>query len=294
MSLVPICIFVPLLFASPIYADFDFNNEIEVGTLGPFAIIVINIKKRLQHNANDYDSIMTKCSFNGGFASLINCAAPRALKMIHQVAKSESIPLFSGVTLINDNKVSEREGKSVKMEDLPQDPLKKSEVLFDLVINSVVKFFSGRSLKINIPNIESVDVARVLEEGRAKSKKGLSPLFMGIAAKLLLIKSLAIVVLKFMSIKALILAKVALVIAGILAAQNLFGKNTGIVPYFGGHSWGSGWSGASGPSYGVPSWTTNSIGGWTNAQYPYARSFKDDRVDTQTEAQDLAYSKQKS
>ncbi|KAK4875568.1 hypothetical protein RN001_011990 [Aquatica leii] len=277
ISLLVLCI--SLVNATPVAKEFDNSqNEVE----------------------NSYDSdigSITKCSLDGGFSSLVNCAATRALKLIQQVSRSETINIFPGVSLISDNKMTQRDAKAISIEDLPENPTEKVDKLFDLFINSAVRFFSGRSLKITIPEIAPINVARALEEGRAKSKKSVSPLFLGIAAKVLLLKTLALGVLKFMSIKALILSKIALIVAAVLASQSLFGKNNGMIPYFGGQGWNSGWSGNSGPSYGAPNypgWTTNSIGGWTNSQYPYARSINEDRVESRTEAQDLAYSNQKS
>ncbi|KAF5286536.1 hypothetical protein FQR65_LT12540 [Abscondita terminalis] len=268
-----ICISV--INATPIANDFDIgHNEID-----------------------DQTGSITKCSLSGGFTSLVNCAATRALKLIQQVSRSETINLFPGVSLVNDNKLVQREAKAVSMEDLPDDPSEKVDKLFDLFINSAVRFFSGRSLKITIPEIAPIDVGRALEEGRAKSKKSISPLFLGLAAKALLLKALVLGVLKFMSIKALIIAKIALILAIVAGGQSLFGKGNGYVP-FGGNGWSSmGWGGVTGPAYGAPnyppSWNTNNIGGWTNAQYPYARSINAEGFDTQTEAQNLAYSKQK-
>lgn len=52
---------------------------------------------------------------------------------------------------------------------------------------------------------------------------GMSPLLLGLGAKLLLLKALAIAGLAFMSVKALVLSKIALVLAVIFGAQSLFG-----------------------------------------------------------------------
>ncbi|KAB0794512.1 hypothetical protein PPYR_11351 [Photinus pyralis] len=276
MHLQRICVLLLVLHyvtANPATNGLDSENAIEDNDIG------------------DHMGILTKCSFDGGFTSLINCAASRALKLIHHLANSESLAVLPGVSLVSNKPVSQREAK--ELTDLPQDLSDRTDIIFDHLLQSAGRVFSGRSLKIDIPEIAPATIARSLDEARGKSKKGGgSSIMYLVGAKILLLKSLLMAVLKFMSIKALILAKLALVISLVLAAQTFFGKSNVVTPYFSG--WGSGWNSGSGPAYGVPStWTTNSIGGWNSGQYPYARSISVDSSDTQTEAQDLAYANQK-
>ena len=115
---------------------------------------------------------------------------------------------------------------------------------------------------------------------------------MGIGAKLALIVPLGIGLVGFLAVKALLVSKVALILAGVIALQKLFGGG-GLGGWSGGKnglSTGSGWS--SGASLG--GWNSGNTGGWSTsgsgaASAGYYRSFDGS---SPVDAHQLAYKAQ--
>ncbi|KAF2899892.1 hypothetical protein ILUMI_06292 [Ignelater luminosus] len=251
-------------------------------------------ENEIEDNISDLDiHSFAKCSYKDGITGVVNCAAMRALKILQQAIKRDSIEIYPGIALTSENLLHDREAKAIENESevLSADSKDQTEQLFGLIIKAAGRFFSGRTLKIKLPEINATGLSRALEEGRGKmgKKGGMSPLLLGLGAKLLLLKALALAGLAFMSVKALVLSKIALVLAVIFGAQSLFGGAFNLKDFgssnIGKHGWINGWTsgGGYGPSYGYGTphhgWTTNNIGGWGNSQYPYARSIDNIKED---------------
>lgn len=129
---------------------------------------------------------------------------------------------------------------------------------------------------MKFPKESSQAVARAIEEGRGKLKKVAGPLLLAVGAKLVALVPLFLGGLIFLAIKALIVSKIAFVLAAILGLQK-----------FGGHAGGlgllskvtqAGLGGGFGSSAQSAGWSS---GAGVAQQYPYARTYDN--------AQDLAY-----
>jgi hypothetical protein len=114
-----------------------------------------------------------------------------------------------------------------------------------------------------------------LARGKKKLLKSLLPILLGIGAKLLLIIPIGIAIVGFLAVKALVVSKLALLIAGFTALQKLLGGG-GLGAFGGGKN---GWStgGGSGWNSGGSGWSNAATGGWSTsgsgASTGYYRSF---------------------
>ncbi|KFB51857.1 AGAP003465-PA-like protein [Anopheles sinensis] len=232
------------------------------------------------------------------------CFAVKGITALNRAARAANIELAPGVTFARDPAVpAERTGKAISENEiistLPADADQKSDALFDLAIDSAKRLFSARSITFKLPEETTENIARSLEEGRLlkkgkKLKKVLGPLVLALGGKLFALLPLFLGAVALLAVKALLVSKVAFVMAAVLAAQKFLGGGAGGSPLnllskvAGGGSGGAVVGG--GASAGAGGWSSGaSAGGWSNtgaasAQYPYARSY-----DT---AQELAYSAQ--
>lgn len=149
-------------------------------------------------------------------------------------------------------------------------------------MDSLANFVESHSLEVKFPKETSQQVARAIEEGRGKLKKVAGPLLLAFGAKLIALVPLFLGGLIFLAFKALIVSKIAFVLAAVLGLQK-FGAGGGglnLLSKVTGGGVGGGVGGAGGWSSGAQS------GGWSSgaglgSQYPYARNYDN--------AQDLAY-----
>lgn len=139
-----------------------------------------------------------------------------------------------------------------------------------MAMQAAVDFFSTHNLNVKVPAETTQEIARSIEEGRGKLKKVAGPLVMAIGAKLITIIPLILGALALLTFKAVIVSKIALVLALFVGASK----------FFGGNKLGQGIGGYSANQY------TGGNSGWSSGSgsYPYARSLSD--------AQDMAYEKQ--
>lgn len=198
----------------------------------------------------------------------------------------------------------------------------KSGQLYNMFLESLSNFFGNHNLVVKIPTEATAEVSRALEEGESlknkkiKSielivtnffspgrkklkKKMIAPLLLGLGAKFVAVLPLFVVGLALLSFKALVIAKIALLLAlGLALAKGIgsAGSGLGLLGKVAGGgaggllgglgSLGSLAGGSAGVSNGgyaggsSAGWSTSGSG--ASAGYPYARSYD--------EAQDLAYS----
>lgn len=176
------------------------------------------------------------------------------------------------------------------VDSLPTEESERTGRLYDMAMDSLTNFIGSHSLEVKFPKESSQAVARAIEEGRGKLKKVAGPLLLAFGAKLVALIPLFLGALIFLAIKALIVSKIAFVLAAILGFQR-FGING-----FGFNGFGNGFGGAAGPlgflskvtngGLGGAGWNAAQPAGWSSgtgvaAQYPYARTYDN--------AQDLAY-----
>ncbi|XP_050082911.1 uncharacterized protein LOC126569694 [Anopheles aquasalis] len=230
------------------------------------------------------------------------CFAVKGITALNRAARAANIELAPGVTFARDSSVpAERTGKAISENEiintLPTDSEQKTDALFDLAIDSAKRLFSARSIQFKLPEEATENIARSLEEGRLlkkgkKLKKVLGPLVLAIGGKLFALLPLFLGGVALLAVKALLVSKVAFVLAAILAAQKFLGGGGGSPLNLLSKVAGGGSSGVSGgvAAGGAGGWSSGAASsGWSNAgaasaQYPYARSY-----DT---AQELAYSGQ--
>lgn len=174
-------------------------------------------------------------------------------------------------------------------------------------MDSVSNFFSSHNLEVKFPEETTTEIARAIEEGkknqsnskngetfqrivqfigRGKIKKIAAPIILAIGAKVIALIPIFLGGLILLATKALVVAKIAFILASILGFQKLSGaggSGFNLLSKFSG-------AGASAtPQWGnaAPAWTNAaSTQGWSSGSansYPYARSY---------DAQDMAYSEQ--
>ncbi|XP_067619154.1 uncharacterized protein Osi14 isoform X2 [Eurosta solidaginis] len=158
---------------------------------------------------------------------------------------------------------------------LPENEEERSGRLMDIAMENAADFLGSHSLEVKIPTEATQEVARAIDEGRGKLKKMMGPLALAIGAKLFAVLPILLGGLALLTFKAVVVAKIALILALIVSGSRLFG------------GLGSKFGGALGGGYNS-GWTAPSTGGWSSgaaSSYPYARSL---------EAQQLAYGGQAS
>ncbi|KAK5644800.1 hypothetical protein RI129_006100 [Pyrocoelia pectoralis] len=145
----------------------------------------------------------------------------RALRAYNDVSVME------GVTFVKDSKApQETEPKTVAEIEagLPRE-LNRDDALNQLIVERLVNFFDTHSLQIKLPSAS--DIKRSLsDEGRKKKNKmsGLLLLPMILGGTLI---PLALGALALLAGKALIVAKIALVLAGVLGLKKLLSGHSG-------------------------------------------------------------------
>ncbi|KAJ0170874.1 hypothetical protein K1T71_013646 [Dendrolimus kikuchii] len=171
------------------------------------------------------------CSGN----DISHCLKQKLAKAINKVSKSEELSVLSGVTITKDKDAMINE---VEVEEANPRSLDESS-LDNLILDKIIRFMQSHTIQIKFPTSSDI------EEGRGRRKK-LAPL---LAIPVLLggiLVPLAFGALALLAGKALIVSKLALVLAGIIGLKKLLspsgaGHEAHEVVVSAGHS-GSGWS----------------------------------------------------
>lgn len=236
---------------------------------------------------------------------ITTCLTVKGIAALNRAARASNIQITKGVVLARDPTYA-RSGKALSENEivtsLPSENEERSSRLFEMATESVNEFLKSHSLQFKLPEETTQEVSRALEEGRGKLKKKLKgPLLMFLGSKIFAIVPLLLIGLAFLAFKALIVSKIALVLALVASAGKLIGGGGGLGGLGGlgvlgkvaglssglvggGASSGGGYAN-SGATAGGYSNTGATGAGWSgsgNSAYPYARSYD--------EAQDLAYS----
>ncbi|XP_044727543.1 uncharacterized protein LOC123291199 [Chrysoperla carnea] len=221
--------------------------------------------------AQDKDSVGVRIAFkiydeclrnDGGFTP---CLKKKAVTFFDRVLKLDTIPLADGVNVIKsaDVQLPLITSENDLERSLPRNLEARDQQLNEMLIDRIAAFFSSRTVKLSFPSFTSQELSRSVEEGRGKMKKMMGMMMAGFAMKMAAMVPIAIAGLFLLAGKALITAKIALLLAGIIGLKKLLSQKGG-----GGHeSHSSGWSSGGGGS-----------GGWDR------RSFEDEES-----AQNLAY-----
>ncbi|XP_057340902.1 uncharacterized protein LOC130677976 [Microplitis mediator] len=223
--------------------------------------------------------------------NMLSCFVIKANSAISRAARSGSFELIPGVTFNRDTPL-ERTGKALETEtdlinSLPRETSDRALKLVAMIYDSAVSFLKSHSLKINVPE-ESI--SRSLNEGRAKIKKMILPLIAAAGVKVFALIPILLGGLGLLVLKALIVGKVALLLAGVMMFQKLFGSGAvgsgssvgsifGKAPYAQPAPVAAYYDAPSSSNQWAPNVAT------TNNGYQYKRSFNDEK-----NAQKLAFS----
>ncbi|XP_046973263.1 uncharacterized protein LOC124539927 [Vanessa cardui] len=203
--------------------------------------------------------IYEDCSRTDG---IMPCLKKKAILFFDRAARMEAIPLVAGVDIV---KTSDMDVMPVSENDidanLPRNIASKDEALTDMLWNRIAAFANSRTIQLSLPKISGEELNKGVEEGRGKMKKMMGMMMMGAAMKMAAMIPLAIAGLFILAGKALIVSKIALLLAGIIALKKIIAQKNG--GGGGGHE-SHGWSSGGGGS-----------GGWDRRSY---------------DASDLAYS----
>nr|XP_014096325.1 uncharacterized protein LOC106621844 [Bactrocera oleae] len=210
---------------------------------------------------------------------MTTCFAVKGITALNRAARSNNIELVNGISFKRDSASSvARGGKALSESEiyaqLPENAEERSGRLVDIAMQNAADFLSSHSLEVKIPAEATQEMARALDEGRGKLKKMLGPIAIAVGAKLFAVIPIVLGALALLTTKAVIVAKIALLLALIVSGSRFFG---GLGNKFGG---------ALGSGYNAAGWSGGNSAGWSSgaaSSYPYARSL---------DAQQLAYSEQ--
>ncbi|XP_059610877.1 uncharacterized protein LOC132257855 [Phlebotomus argentipes] len=216
--------------------------------------------------------IVANCADSG---DVTTCLSVKGIMALSRAARAQKIELLPGVTFNRDPSAMFRSGKSLSENEitasLPSGAQEKTGRLFDLTLEAASNFLTSHDLEIKLPAETTKNLARSIEEGRGKLKKLAGPLVLALGAKVVALLPLFLGGLVLLATKALVVAKVAFVLAAVLAVQKLLGSS-------------GGFSGSGFNLLGKVTWTSGASQGWSSGAsggaYPYARSY---------DAQELAY-----
>ncbi|KAL3268023.1 hypothetical protein HHI36_007156 [Cryptolaemus montrouzieri] len=167
-----------------------------------------------------------------------SCLKLKLVAALDRVAKSTDFTIFDGVTFVKDESVPSSQPKSeVEIEaTLPRSLEEKDSALNTMLTDRVSNFFNTHSVQVKLPSM--TDLQRSFtDEARKKGSKGgkggggaymLLPLILGGTLVPIALGALAL-----LAGKALIVSKLALVLAGIIGLKKLLGGGGG-----GGHQSG--------------------------------------------------------
>lgn len=229
----------------------------------------------------------------------LSCVGVKVVTAIDRAAKMSDIRIIEGVTIVKTEDIDDEEnGRAFMTEEelensLDQEPSEKTSRLLEYLVDVASRFFRSHAIQFKLPELSSDRLQRALQEARGKKKirKMLGPLMMGLGAKLLLTVPIGIAIVGFLAIKALIVSKLALLLAGFVAVQKLLGGG-GLGSFGGGKN---GWSSGVGSGWntGGSGWSGAGTGGWSTsgsgASSGYYRSFD---TNAPVDAHQLAYKAQ--
>ncbi|XP_012522909.1 uncharacterized protein LOC105828892 [Monomorium pharaonis] len=178
---------------------------------------------------------------------LDSCLKLKLLSAIDRVSRMSQLHVTDGVTLVRDESITNESEPEKSLEEieasLPRALDDKENVINNMIFDKIAKFFQSHTLKLKLPNVEELQRS-LTEEGRKKKNK-----MSGLLAIPLLIGGtlvpLALGALALLAGKALIVSKLALVLASIIGLKKLVsgGHDHGheVVQVGGGHGSG-GWA----------------------------------------------------
>ncbi|CAH1111147.1 unnamed protein product [Psylliodes chrysocephalus] len=192
------------------------------------------------------------------------CLKKKAVTFIDRLGRMDKLALSDGI-VVHKTADAPKDGPAVTEDQLdqtlPRSSDAKDEALTEMLMDKIGNFVGSRSIEVALPKIS---VAELIEEGRkgdfnfgggggggkGKKKGGKKGGMMGgmmmlMGAKMAALIPIFIGGLFLLAKKALITAKIALLISGIIAIKKLFGSKKG-GGGGGGHGGDSGWQSGGG------------------------------------------------
>ncbi|KAK2579925.1 hypothetical protein KPH14_007605 [Odynerus spinipes] len=165
--------------------------------------------------------VYKECSGQG--ADVSPCLKLKLLSAMDRASRSVQLDVADGVTFLREGPANGQEEipKSVQEIEasLPRALDDKEDALNGMIFDRIVKFFQSHTLKLKLPNVEELQRS-FSEEGRRKKNKmgGLLAIPLLIGGTLV---PLALGALALLAGKALIVSKLALVLASIIGLKKL-------------------------------------------------------------------------
>ncbi|XP_018372115.1 PREDICTED: uncharacterized protein LOC108766997 [Trachymyrmex cornetzi] len=156
-------------------------------------------------------------------AELSPCLKLKLLSAIDRVSRTAQLNVADGVTLVQDESTTNESEPEKSMQEieasLPRALEDKEDALNSMIFDKIAKFFQSHTLKLKLPNVEEFQRS-LTEEGRKKKGKmgGLLAIPLLIGGTLV---PLALGALALLAGKALIVSKLALVLASIIGLKKL-------------------------------------------------------------------------
>ncbi|XP_030034244.2 uncharacterized protein LOC115450381 [Manduca sexta] len=147
------------------------------------------------------------------------CLKEKALKYLDTLRSKREITVVDGVTL--DSKGSPRSARA--LEPLSEEPQAREAQVESRLVDSVADFLENYVVQFKLPSSAVEGMRRSLEEARGKKKKikQLLPLLAIAKLKIMALIPLFLGIIAFAAAKAVILAKISLLVAGIIALKKL-------------------------------------------------------------------------
>ncbi|XP_053659112.1 uncharacterized protein LOC128708176 [Anopheles marshallii] len=164
------------------------------------------------------------------------CLKKRAITFIDRLSRVDALALGDLKIVRNERSASEPTKPLTEAEleqSLPRGLEARDEALTNMLLEKVAGIFSSRTVQVTLPKLSSEELGRGLEEGRGKMKKMMSMMIMGFMMKMAAMVPVAIAGLYLLAGKALIVSKIALLLAGIIGLKKLVASK---------QQHGSGWS----------------------------------------------------
>uniref|UniRef100_A0A336L9D5 CSON005717 protein n=1 Tax=Culicoides sonorensis TaxID=179676 RepID=A0A336L9D5_CULSO len=168
--------------------------------------------------------------FKGCFESveLGTCLAVKGISILNRAARAQSIELVPGIMFSKKENVALRSAKSMSENEiitaLEGETGEKSGRLIDMALEAGSNFLITHDIQIKIPSETTEQLARALDEGRGKKKNKMGGMMMAFGAKMMAMLPLALIALKFLVLKALVVSKIAFFLALMLSASKLMGS----------------------------------------------------------------------
>ncbi|XP_072389926.1 uncharacterized protein [Diabrotica undecimpunctata] len=220
-----------------------------------FALLVFGVSIEETNDGNAQHKSWTK---------LQNCGTEILLQLVdtaNDIKKVDIIPGISLVSTVGNARTAKDLVYPYNSSDLPTDPIERKKELTDLLIKSIQRLFSTKILQLRLPNYTTANISQSLDEARGKTKRMSNPWMLGVGVMALTLTPLLLGGLTLLSVKALVISKIALFI--ILVVQFfLSGSQIPSPTYFG---YGHGFSTLPYPY--IPTTNqggVNSLGGWNS------------------------------